>query len=429
MNVDALPNLLCSLAHVRIEKKVAAMRCFSRCPKAFTQLLLLLSLLVWCDAYGGATGEATSGRDRALVAEINQRPLIFFVAKGGPDACGPGCSKWIAADGMIDSGALERFRTFLEEPERRSLPVFFNSPGGIASQSIAIGLMLRKYRMTAGVGRTLPNGCRATMPDECRRIARSKPEQESRLVTLGARCASGCVYALLGAPARQVARYAQLGIHSPRYVEALKGSEAAPHFGADVVDDELRGYLTEMGNDPGLVDFAASVTPDRIHWMTREEIERYHIETHGDYETPWTAHQAGGGRFAISKSLRQSLTDGSGYYTTVIRLACLNSFTYVVSYRSELPVETGDSTPVRLAAAGNVIQLAQLPARPDGVAWYGSVAREAMRRAATEPKIKVSEVIGPNQSRDFDLSTAGLSAALDRLQQYCNNNWGPMPRD
>ena len=389
-----------------------------------------MAILAWLDAYSGATGDASSERDRALVAKLDQQPLIFFVAKGGPDACGPGCSKWIAADGMIDSGAAERFRAFLEQPELRSLPVFFNSPGGIASQSIALGLTLRKYRMTAGVGRTFPNSCRATMPDECRRIAQSKPEQESRLVTLDARCASGCVYALLGASTRQVARYAQLGIHSPRYVAALKGSEVAPPMSTDIVEDELRGYLIETGNDPGLIDFAASVTPDRIHWMSREEIDRYHVETYGDYETPWTAHQAGSGRFAVSKSLRQGLADGSGYYTTMVRLACLNSFTYAVSYHSELPVESSDSARVSLAAAGNVIQLTRLPTNPDDVTWYGTVAREAMRRAATESKIRISEIIGPNESRDFELSTAGLVTALDRLQQSCNENWGrPIPRN
>jgi hypothetical protein len=405
------------------------MRCFTRGLKASAPLLLLTSVLLWCDAYGAAAGEATSRQDRAIVAQLNQRPLIFFVAKGGADACGSGCSKWIAADGMIDSGAAERFRAFLEQPERRSLPVFFNSAGGIASQSIAIGLTLRKYRMTAGVGRTFPNSCRASKPDECRLIAQSKPEQESRLVTLDARCASGCVYALLGASARQVARYAELGIHSPRYVEALKGSEIVSPSGADVVEDELRGYLIEMGNDPELIDFAATVTPDRIHWMSREEIERYHIETNSDYETPWTAHQVAGGRFVISKSLRQALADGSGYYTSMVRLGCLNSFTYAISYRDELPVETSDNTRVRLAAAGNVIQLAHLPERPDDVAWYGTVGREAMRRAATEPKIKISTVVGPKQSGDLELSTAGLLSALDRMQQYCNESWGPTPRN
>jgi hypothetical protein len=114
----------------------------------------------------------------------------------------------------------------------------------------------------------------------------------------------------------------------------------------------------------------------------------------------------------------------------MVRLACLNSFTYVISYRNELPVESGDGTRVRVAAVGNDIQLTQVPAQPDGVAWYGTVAREAMRRAATGATIKISEVIGHDQSRDVELSTVGLSTALDRLQQYCNEkSWGPMPRN
>jgi hypothetical protein len=89
----------------RVEKNQLLSGALAVARRPFTQLLLLLSVLAWCDAYGGAAGEATSGRDRAIVAQLNQRPLIFFVAKGGPDACGSGCSKWIAADGMIDSGA------------------------------------------------------------------------------------------------------------------------------------------------------------------------------------------------------------------------------------------------------------------------------------------------------------------------------------
>ena len=35
-------------------------------------------------------------------AQPNPEPMIFFVAKGEPNACGPGCSEWIAAEGMFD---------------------------------------------------------------------------------------------------------------------------------------------------------------------------------------------------------------------------------------------------------------------------------------------------------------------------------------
>src|SRR4051812_44535291 len=32
-------------------------------------------------------------------------PVTFYVAKGAPDACGPGCDRWIAVDGQINGDA------------------------------------------------------------------------------------------------------------------------------------------------------------------------------------------------------------------------------------------------------------------------------------------------------------------------------------
>ena len=43
----------------------------------------------------------TLGSHSAL-AQQNPEPMIFFVAKGEPNACGPGCSEWIAAEGTFD---------------------------------------------------------------------------------------------------------------------------------------------------------------------------------------------------------------------------------------------------------------------------------------------------------------------------------------
>ena len=41
-------------------------------------------------------------------AQPNPEPMIFFLAKGERDACGPGCSEWIAAEGMFDGPQVER---------------------------------------------------------------------------------------------------------------------------------------------------------------------------------------------------------------------------------------------------------------------------------------------------------------------------------
>jgi len=149
---------------------------------------LLLVLLACLPASGPAGGAPVGGpRDQALLAKIKQQPLMFFVATGPANACGSGCSSWIAADGYFDSDAGKRFRDFLNEPARRQLPVFFNSLGGVASQAVAIGLAMREYRMRAGVARTMPEGCRPgpALNDACRRVVLAGSEQMAKLLPAG----------------------------------------------------------------------------------------------------------------------------------------------------------------------------------------------------------------------------------------------------
>src|SRR5438270_1496 len=65
-------------------------------------------------------------------------PMTFYVAKGAPDECGPGCDSWIAVEGQVDSGAAPRFRKFLQKVRARGLPVYFSSPGGNLDQAVAM---------------------------------------------------------------------------------------------------------------------------------------------------------------------------------------------------------------------------------------------------------------------------------------------------
>jgi len=78
-----------------------------------------------------------------VLAKLRSEPMIFVVATGEPNACGRGCTEWIAAEGRFDKGAAQRFREFLAVLAKHDLPIFFNSDGGLVSEAVQIGLMLR----------------------------------------------------------------------------------------------------------------------------------------------------------------------------------------------------------------------------------------------------------------------------------------------
>ncbi len=382
---------------------------------------LLLVLLACIPASGFAgTKTVVAARDQALLAKIKQQPLMFFVATGPPNACGPGCSSWIAADGYFDADAGKRFRDFLNEPTRRRLPVFFNSLGGIASQAVAIGLSLREYRMRAGVARTIPEGCRPApvLNDACRRHVQPDSDQKAILIPAGARCASGCVYALLGASERQVAPAAELGIHSVRFIWAGR-NPAAPPPSTDTVDAALRNYMVEMGVDPGLIDAAAKISPDRMHWLTRAEMVKFGIQTRDFYETPWTALEETANIFSVSKSWSRKEPSGEER-TTVVRIRCATPSGYLLAYRSELPLVAADMRlGVQLTWDGGNVAFGSAAALPGGSIFYSTVPDEVMQHAASQAKLHVKELRGLTEFGNVSVSAAGLAAALRQLQVRC----------
>src|SRR6266481_6512720 len=93
-----------------------------------------------------------------VLAKVRNEPMIFVVATGEPNACGRGCTEWIAGQGRFEEGAAQRFREFLAVSAKRDLPIFFNSDGGLLREAVQIGSILRENRLTAGVARTVAEG-------------------------------------------------------------------------------------------------------------------------------------------------------------------------------------------------------------------------------------------------------------------------------
>jgi hypothetical protein len=404
-----------SAPQLRIVQMLAACRLF----------VIGLVLLTVSGAAAAPPKDATEPAPDPYAALVKKQPMIFFVAKGGPDSCGPGCSEWIAAEGAIDPGAAQRFQDFLAGLPRRDLPIFFSSIGGVIGQSMLLAQALRENRMAASVGRTIAEGCATGAVDEaCRRLMQSKREHKARLVTKDARCVSACVYALLGGSSRKVAQDAKLGIHSARPLARHTAEERKQKV--DEAHYLTRTYVMELGIDPGLIDAAAKVSADRVHFMRRDEIARFGIETGDYFETGWVAHRGVTGWY-VSKSITQANSAGTkGHHTSTVRFACSDVsglVNLVMFYRRELL--TGDNGSEATIGVSFGDTNWKLSARaPDRGAQFASarVTLDIIRGAATKSAIVITEwfsVQDERRTRTIAFSTDGLSNALDELHNRC----------
>ena len=142
--------------------------------------------------------------------------LIIYNAKGPADSCGPGCDRWIAVEGQVDTDAAARVRRFLSGVKDTKRPIYFHSPGGAVEPSYAIGRLLRSRKATARIGRTIAAACAGgTQVDAaCLKIKTGGGEVEAQLETRNAICNSACSYLFLGATTREVAPDAVVGVHN-----------------------------------------------------------------------------------------------------------------------------------------------------------------------------------------------------------------------
>lgn len=358
-------------------------------------------------------------------AQPKLEPMIFFVAKGEPNACGPGCSEWIAAEGDFEGPAVEhRFRAFLDSLTERDLPVFFNSFGGVIGQARVLGRILRERRMTAGVGESVPDECRdrGLANESCRRIMQSSHELKARLRTSGAACYSACVYALIGASERHVPADARLGIHASVSTPALSRPGAPT---AQQLESERKRYVLEMGVNPSLVDESAKTAADSLHMLTREEMARFGIETRAGYETGWLPYEERSSKrqFMLKAITQARGPDGKELRTTNLRVACSETKpgTWLTYQREPASNETGVAV-IRVAVGGKTFAL-QARASKGGFDLHEVIAdRDFVSKVIAAGSMVFTETFSTRNSRrshEVNVSAAGLEPALGTSLKSC----------
>jgi hypothetical protein len=301
---------------------------------------------------------------RGAAKEIRRQAMVFVLAKGDPGACGPGCSEWIAAEGSFDHEAHLRLRQLLGSSPRRPPPIFFHSTGGFLSASMAVGSVLRQHHMQAGVGHTIPAGCRDALKfdEACHKLMQSSGQLRARLRFNGAVCASACAYALIGASSRSVAQQARVGVHEPRPLPpssfASLGIEVKAAASRTEVTDVKKRYATQMGVDAGVVDIAERTKRPSMHWLSRDEITRLGIATTGHFETPWVGYSRPGVGYYVGKSVTQpSRSHPAEFRTTMLEFGCTSALGIAtLSVVRELDgLEASAITTVQVTAGDSVI--------------------------------------------------------------------------
>jgi hypothetical protein len=407
---------------------------FSGSFMAMRSLLVALVVLIcgpaMAQVFVPQAKQAAGQPARAASRLLQTHPVIFYVAKGAPDACGSGCDTWIAIEGQIDGNAAARFRKFFQPLRNRNLPIYITSPGGNLEQALSMGALLHEKPVVARVARTIVQECgfEAQDSDVCVKLKQSGREVTGTLWTRNAICNSACPYFLLGGRTREIAPDTSLGVHSAKVITQFLGivaptaemRAAAAQRGLERSNGLLASYFARMGADPGLLKLASTVKFEDVHILTREEIVRFGIDQREQVETPWQFEN--GARSMVGKVSTQKVDGDSAYRLLQWRMICITAEQF------ELDVQRpATKTTLPLVAIGSdggkPYYLTPIPTKTPGAEFWGvRLPRAAVDKLAEQPQF---ELIESSQSSDgrhalqTALSTEGISRAVDTLLPTC----------
>lgn len=402
------------------------------------RILLLASLLL----PGTLRAEATPTEKAGFASR-----LTIYLAKGAPDACGPGCDRWIAIEGDIDREAASRIRRFLATVKDLQRPIYLHSPGGNVEQSYAIGRLLRSRKAFARVGRTIATACAAgTQVDAaCLKLKNASGEVEAVLTTNRAMCNSACAYLFLGATSREVAPDATMAVHNSRLVLAFDG-RPDPAAVAEyrrrrllAADRDRAAFIAAMGIGRELDSLIRSVKFESLHVLSRSELYGFGIDTRPLAETIWTLEKEA--RPFVRKIATAKKESGSTFRTMELRLSCESSKGAPLTFAAEVDEAAVGKSTIRIAADADKDKAAGGSLMRSGKyeVWLGNIDADMIKAILVSRFLEVRKTTPIAEDKTdiatFELDLTGLPSQWARLKASCavptpalTSSWPTIPR-
>jgi hypothetical protein len=232
-----------------------------------------------------AASAASAQAPRPAVGGIGSPPdaMIFYVAHGAADACGPGCSDWIAAEGTVQWDTHKRLFNILDRNAGRKLPVIIHVWGeSNLNVAITLGRILRDRGIDTTVGTTEVAACSGKSEADCFALKRPGGPIEASIKWPDARCDFTCVLMLAGGVHRSLpagTRVVLTGMFLRNRMAPTVSQEARETL-PDRFGEQFRKYLRDMGVETELLDIVDRQGESRRGVeMPPSEWARLHIVT------------------------------------------------------------------------------------------------------------------------------------------------------
>ena len=231
------------------------------------------------------TSAASAQEARPPVGGIGSPPdaMIFYLAHGAADACGPGCSDWIAAEGTVQWDTHKRLFNILDRHAGRRLPVVIHV-WGASNLNVAttLGRILRERGMDTTAGTTEVEACKGKSETECFALKRPGGPLEARIKSPDAPCDLTCVLMLAGGVHRSLPDGTRVVLTG-----MILRNRVAPNVSQEARDtlperygEQFRKYLRDMGVETELLDIVDSQGESRRGVeMPAADWTRLHIVT------------------------------------------------------------------------------------------------------------------------------------------------------
>jgi hypothetical protein len=212
--------------------------------------------LITVIAAGYAVGQTAP---RPPVGGVGSPPdaMIFYVAHGSTDACGKGCSDWIAAEGTVQFDTNRRLIAILDRQAGRKLPLVIHARGRSDLKTATwLGRILRDRGVDATAGATDVEACHGKTEAECFALKRPGGPLDASIAASNIDCDIACVLVLAGAVHRSLPPATRVILTGTTIHNRLAPnvSEEEREGATAMFGQQFRVYLRDMGIRTELLD-------------------------------------------------------------------------------------------------------------------------------------------------------------------------------